>query len=637
MMRKTSYVLFATMLLIGIVAVPAIAQDSTAVGQDRATSRVLLQHDDFVRLNVENVGDALSTITGVYVNAEGEVMLRDVSASKVVVVMDGQKLNVASGSGVNVSNISIDNVESVELLRGGRSAEFGADAVGGVIVIKSKAKTENAEGTSFSQNFGARATTGSYNLQIFSLNHSLQTDKLSTLLSYRRDIWSGNFDYTDIYGNVKELPNNNLNSNSIFGKVGYQIDEEQTFATSYSYYKSENGSAGTITNLTPLSRLRYDNQSANMNYSNNDLFSGFRLDANTFYQNYRTRFDNPQGTVPVHSDHKNYATGIELKQAGALTSMLNLSYGYSYRNDEINSTDVGDRNRITHSAFTTITVANTDDILTNLSAGLVSGWDVALATRYDSPSDFRSEFSPRLSLGLTNANNFATTRLQSHIAKSYRAPSFNDLYWPKDSFAMGNPDLVPETSINYDIGINISVPIYTHSVSTAVNYFRNDAEDLILWAPNGPNGLWIPENISETETWGMETSGSITLFDGLFTTNAEFTYMEALDKRPEYYNNYIIYRPKNKLSLTGTLKTHGIEWSVVYNYTGLRYTKASNGNNYLPSYTTINSNISYNFNLQGVRQTIAFELTNIADEDYMKTDGTAEPGRMYKLSYWINL
>ncbi|MCK4578750.1 MAG: Plug domain-containing protein, partial [Candidatus Marinimicrobia bacterium] len=103
--------------------------DSTAVNESN-TTRVVLTEKDFIKHNCENVGDALKIITGVYVNAQGDVMLRDVSSSKVVVVMDGQKLNTPGSIGVRVSTISIEKVAMIELLRGGRSAEYGADAVG---------------------------------------------------------------------------------------------------------------------------------------------------------------------------------------------------------------------------------------------------------------------------------------------------------------------------------------------------------------------------------------------------------------------------------------------------------------------------------------------------------------------------
>ncbi|MBU1065635.1 Plug domain-containing protein, partial [bacterium] len=93
--------------------------------EKKSTSEVVLIKEDFIKNNCESVGDALQTITGVYVNSTGEISLRDVSSSKVVVVLDGQRLNTAQGGGVNVSDMPIGNIEKIELLRGGRSAQYG--------------------------------------------------------------------------------------------------------------------------------------------------------------------------------------------------------------------------------------------------------------------------------------------------------------------------------------------------------------------------------------------------------------------------------------------------------------------------------------------------------------------------------
>ena len=76
----------------------------------KSTSEVVLTAEDFIKNNCESVGDALQTITGVYVNSTGAISLRDVSSSKVVVVLDGQRLNTAQGGGVNVSDMTIDNI-----------------------------------------------------------------------------------------------------------------------------------------------------------------------------------------------------------------------------------------------------------------------------------------------------------------------------------------------------------------------------------------------------------------------------------------------------------------------------------------------------------------------------------------------
>ncbi|MBU4444197.1 TonB-dependent receptor plug domain-containing protein, partial [bacterium] len=81
---------FAGWLVVSSLAMLLFAQE---VKEQKSTSEVVLIEEDFVKNNCENVGDALKTITGVYVSSTGAISLRDVSSSKVVVILDGQRLN----------------------------------------------------------------------------------------------------------------------------------------------------------------------------------------------------------------------------------------------------------------------------------------------------------------------------------------------------------------------------------------------------------------------------------------------------------------------------------------------------------------------------------------------------------------
>jgi len=628
-----------TTLLIFVMAVfmpvPAFSQiDSTATDESN-TTRVVLTEEDFIKHNCENVGDALKIITGVYVNAQGDIALRDVSSSKVVVVMDGQKLNTPGSVGVNVSAISIEKVGMIELLRGGRSAEYGADAVGGVIRITTR--TMSASDSDIrAWSMGEKWSFGSYNRQIYTMNHSNTLNIFDYMLSFRRETWDGDFEYSDYpyedYGQRSRNLNNHQSSQSIFVKTGMSLGEYGKLQFSHSTYVSDNGTPGMSYRPTLDARLRFNNSSNNLSYDKQNLFAGFSLKVQSFYMFIRTRFDDPTGSVvEINSDHKNYARGVDLSQAGSLGKNVDLSYGYSVRSDEINSTDVGDRVRDTQSAFLTASAAGK-------LTGPLNQWEAVLAMRYDAPSDFASEMSPRLSLS-TGYQGKINVGLATHITRSYRAPSFNDLYWPRDAYAIGNPDLKSEYGLNYDIGLNMNAPVSLVNISTSVNYFKNDVTDLILWAQTHSDGLWTPSNLSETSTTGIETSVNISGLDNKIMTNVEYTYMEALNKTKDdlaVYNKYIIYRPKNKLDITTTLRLDKIEINFIYHWVGLRYTKPAN-TIYLPSYQLMDMNLTYRYNIKDLSGNITLEITNLTDEDFWRVAGTAEPGRMIKMSLGVNL
>ena len=597
-----------------------------------STSEVILTIDDFKLHNCENVGDALQTITGVYIGSTGEIGLRDVSSSKVVVILDGQRLNTAGGSGVNISSMPIDNVQTIELLRGGRSAQYGADAVGGVIVITSKQGTSE-EGKSKKAYFGAKLSVGSYGKFMANVNNSLSLGKFSSFVSYQHDQSVDNFTYEYIgYGTYPDTPldtvlNNQKSSDNIFIKMDYLLNDKQNLSASFNHYGSHSGTPGMIEQQTPNAVLEFNNQSYNLTYNNSDIFAGFSLKGQGYFLDNETKFNDPDDINSDPSDHDNYAIGLELTQAGSLLNdLLMLNYGYSFRNDRIESTSVGSKIRNTHSAFTTITGGLDFD-------SFISRIEASLALRFDAPSDFASALSPRFSFSMAHNSGDFNANLQTHITRSYKAPSFNDLYWPQDAFAVGNPDLLPEYGFNYDIGLSTNYKLVTF----AANFFSNDVNNLILWQQDPLlNNLWTPKNISKTSTKGIETSASVTILK-IWNVNLEYTFMDARDVGPDInrYMKLLTYKPQNKIDISSSLKISNIEWNLNYHLIDFRYTNPANIK-WLPAISTFDSNIAYRFKVAKISMNLVAEVINIFNVPVMITSGTAEPGRLMKVTLGAN-
>ncbi|MCK5816608.1 MAG: TonB-dependent receptor [Candidatus Marinimicrobia bacterium] len=634
-MKKLSFILAVlTAMTFGLFAEDETS-DLTIVEKESkqaSTSEVILTEDDFKLHNCESVGDALQTITGVFVSSTGEIGLRDVSSSKVVVILDGQRLNTAGGTGVNISSMPIDNVETIELLRGGRSAQYGADAVGGVIVVTSK-KGSSGDGQSKKAFFGTKLSMGSYGKFMININNSLSLGKFSSFISYQHDQSTDNFSYEYIdygtfpYTALDTIENNYKSSDNIFVKFDYTLNEKQNLSASFNHYGSVNGAAGMILQQTPNAVLEFSNQSYNLTYNNSDVFAGFSLKGQGYYLDNETKFNDPDNIFSPPSDHDNYALGLELTQAGSLLNdLLMLNYGYSYRNDRIQSTSVGSKIRNTHSGFATITGGlDFDSFLSRIEA--------ALALRYDAPSDFANALSPRFSFSMAHNSGDFNANFQTHITRSYKAPSFNDLYWPQDAFAVGNPDLLAEYGFNYDIGLSTNYKTLTF----AANFFSNDVTNLIVWQQDpAVNNLWTPKNISETSTKGIETSASATLWK-IWNVNLEYTFMRALDVGPDpsRHGKLLTYKPQNKIDFNSSLKFSSIEWNLNYHLIDYRYTNPAN-TMWLPVISTFDTNIAYRFKIAKIGMNLVAEMINIFDVPVMITSGTASPGRLMKVALGAN-
>jgi len=143
---------------------------------------------------------------------------------------------------------------------------------------------------------------------------------------------------------------------------------------------------------------------------------------------------------------------------------------------------------------------------------------VVLGVRSDYHSTYGRHTSPSLGIILHLGAN--TIRLSA--GEAYRAPSFNDLFWPDDGFTSGNPDLKSETGTAYEIGLEHRI---SQTIRGTVVIFRRDVDDMIAWAPTGLSGLWRPSNINRYLLNGTEAE--LIAQKGVFDARFSYTYLDG--------------------------------------------------------------------------------------------------------------
>src|SRR5258705_2928512 len=117
---------------------PVHVRDARGTGPERSTATtVRLERSGVVRFQPTNASDALAAVPGVELVKMGpwasRVSMRGLSGDRVLVMVDGVRLNTARGHGGQSSLVSVDRLDAVELVPGASSAQFGSDAIGGVI------------------------------------------------------------------------------------------------------------------------------------------------------------------------------------------------------------------------------------------------------------------------------------------------------------------------------------------------------------------------------------------------------------------------------------------------------------------------------------------------------------------------
>ncbi|MDR5867700.1 TonB-dependent receptor domain-containing protein [Halomonas koreensis] len=105
--------------------------------------------------------------------------------------------------------------------------------------------------------------------------------------------------------------------------------------------------------------------------------------------------------------------------------------------------------------------------------------------------------------------------LRASYGTAFKAPSFNDLYWP----GSGNPDLDPESSQTLELGVRGQYRTWYWDLAA----YQTELEDMIAWAPTG-SGLWTPQNVDEARIRGVELATGVELDD--WTLAGALTYLD---------------------------------------------------------------------------------------------------------------
>jgi outer membrane cobalamin receptor len=587
--------------------------------------------------NAKNIGEALKTIGSSLVKSYGalgsleSVSLRGSTGAQVLVLIDGQKLNNAQDGSVDLSTIPFDAVERVEVVKGGNSAMYGSDAVGGVINIITKSMARQNKLT-----YSASGMYGSYNTQDYQASIGQDINNFDYLVSYSRTQTDGDFEYTNLEGIKKDLVNGDTRADNVFVKGGYLLPDQSHISAFYKFRNSENGSPGSIDYPNSTARSKVDNNHVSLSYEG--LSAGpFAFNFNTYFIKNKYTYYNPEDYSGIsESKYDTRELGASLQVFTDLESLGLLSYGYEFRQDKLESSQlvngapvpfIGDHTRNVNSVYFQDDWKYDFDHTWKLS--------VVPAVRFDNyPEEgVGSQFSPKIGVAFSHDEGWRGA-VRGNVGRVFRAPTYNDLYWPADSWTEGNPDLKPEKGITYDFGFIVQFA-GPGSWNIEMTYFASRLEDLILWA-SGADYIWRPENVSKANTNGFESKIAWRGLNDIVGLQATYTRMDAKDDGddPLTTGKYLIYRPKDKFDLALNLNYGIASMNVYYNYTGKRFHDEENKTE-LDSYGLVNANIGISPKISGTECLLKLAVNNIGDKEYQAVKGSPLPGREIRITLGI--
>lgn len=218
-----------------------------------------------------------------------------------------------------------------------------------------------------------------------------------------------------------------------------------------------------------------------------------------------------------------------------------------------------------------------------------------------------------LSLFLPIKNNMGT---YYNISAGYRYPTMNELYWPEDAFASGNPLLKSETEKTFEVGVR-----YISSLLIQAGGFFKIGRERIIWMQQ-EDGKYKPVNASIFSAWG----GEINLISS-YPIKTSFAYTLLFGKMDK---GVVPYRPRHRLSLTTEHHGFYMESFILLkrpdNFSGLSFLEDI----YLFNIGYRRTKELHNFIIQ-----IKGGVKNILDKNYEYIKGYPLPGRRYEISLKI--
>lgn len=597
-----------------------ITSEKTMIYLDNVSSSVTVLSDQQIQTSgAKNLGDLLKPVTGVYVSDYGSsgsrktVSVRGSAADQVLVLIDGKKINPVQSGTADLNQIPMENIQSVEILRSGGSVFWGAESIGGIINIITK------DGRGIGDEFWIQAEYGSFHTQSISGQIAGKKHDIDYLLTAKYHSTEGTFTFKENWRpSSRSQQNNDVQRINISTKLGWTFAHRHNGRAEFYLDKgqTDGGVPGTIEFPTPNAEKEDDYISASLALSAHDFIPILKDDSAEvhLYQNrMENHYVNPETPFSFEGTHVNRASGF---QANFHTSTLQI--GYDLRKDELES-DIhqsGQEKTEHHERTKNGVFALADWEFPGESGKL------KLGLRYDDFSDIDGIWTYEAGFNYKFHERFI---LRSNLARAYKMPSFNDLFWTSTSFALGNSNLAPEKSINVDLGI-IVYPV--RKARFEITYFRKDIADLIQWN-SGAGGVWRPINIDRVLINGVENELYLPLMldnDFLLEATANYTFLSALDKSGSHAteNKQLIRRPEHQanISVSANYK-HLLRFQTGWRYVGQRYITAANTKS-LPAYdvTDLNLKLYMNENWEA-----GLKVKNLFDEKFVDVFDFPVPGR----------
>jgi vitamin B12 transporter len=560
----------------------------------------VITSEDFEQKQIERVSDALREVPGLSVVQTGTagqltaVFTRGLRSEHTQILLDGIPINQGLQGAFNFADLTIDNIDRIEVVRGPQSTLYGPRALAGVIQIFTKQGT----GTPGAM---VAAEGGSYD----------------TFREWgQSDGKIGNFDYSVGASRLdtdNARPNNNYRNTAAITDVGWSPNDRLRIGSLFTYSISDTGNPNTIFDPRPIDHFLTErwligphiNWKAAEWWEHKLIFS---------YDHERQLNDpNQDGFVgPTRALFER--TQIDYQNDLRPTSWLTLTSGFFY-----SRVNAGQERPFVLQIFgpqPTFVSDHTEEIAGFLQATLtpIENLIFVAGGRFDDFNQFGGVWTYRVagSYKFDRTN----TILHSSVATGFSPPS------SQDKIFGNNFGLKPERNLGWDIGVRQE--LWGDRVGVGLTYFHNDLSNAI-----GSNGLFETLNLGAAETQGLEAELRAQPITNLLFT-VSYTYLDAENTSSKDITQLqgarLPRRPRNEVYVSASyLWWKKLRTAVEAKFVNAREELNFGGPNFdIEDYSFVNVAVEYEVN---PHLSIFGRVNNLANEHYSEVFGFPALGR----------
>ncbi len=540
----------------------------------------VITREDIERSQAKSVAELLAGETGLDAAVNGgygkstSLYLRGTNSDHTLVLIDGLKINSATNGIPSWQYLPLEQIERIEIVRGPRSSLYGADAIGGVVQIFTRAPTEHFRA-------GAEAGYGTYGTS------RVAADVAGTEGATRFSLTGAHFNTDGIDART--------------ASAGNEGDRDGYRNTSFNARLGRRFANGADVELYAMQAIGHVEYDGNPNQTASDIgAASARL---SFAPDPAWNVKLLTGTSRDYSDNlKDGSFSTTFNTLRHTTSWQNdvtvgkdqlLTLGLDYQDDRIGSTTgYTEKERANRGAFVQ-------------HQGRFGNHDLLASWRQDDNEQFGTSDTGNLAWGYALT---PTLRSRASWGTAFKAPTFNQLYFPN----FGDPNLKPEESVSYEAGLRGK----TSAGHWDIRAFQTNVDNLIATVQVGGN--FVAQNVDKARIKGVETEIGTRLAG--WDTRAALTLMDPRDTGRDKILNR---RAKRSLKLDADRAFGAWRLGATWLVQGHRYDDVNNTVR-LGGYGTLNLRAQHALSKQWV---LRANLDNAFDKAYQTVNTYNSPGR----------